>query len=125
MKNRYFYNYFYNPNSTTSTCNMKKWDSYLIINQRLKEYFKDSKFDFSRQIKINMLYFTLNFLGEIKNSDLLLEQKRKKCYYIFNDKHVKQIFEDFKLPNVNYKLKLILLLIKYRIDFIYSRLFYK
>ena len=26
MKNRYFYNYFYNPNSTTSTCNMKKWD---------------------------------------------------------------------------------------------------
>ena len=125
MKNKYFYNYFYNPNSTTSTCNMKKWDSYLIINQRLKEYFKDSKFNFSRQIKINMLYFTLNFLGEIKNTDLVLEEKRKKCYEIFNDKHVKQIFEDFKLPNVNYKLKLILLLIKYRIDFIYSRLFYK
>lgn len=72
-----------------------------------------------------MLYFTLNFLGEIKNSDLLLGEKRKKCYEIFNDKHVKQIFKNFKLPNVNYKLKLILLLIKYRIDFIYSRLFYK
>ena len=125
MKNKYFYNYFYNPNSTTSTCNMKKWDSYLIINQRLKEYFKDSKFDFSRQIKINMLYFTLNFLGEIKNADLVLEEKRKKCYEIFNDEYVKQIFENFKLPNVNYKLKLILLLIKYRIDFVYSRVFYQ
>ena len=125
MKNRYFYNYFYNPNSTTSTCNMKKWDSYLIINDRLKEYFKDSKFDFSRQIKINMLYFTLNFLGEIKNADLVLEEKRKKCYEIFNDEHVEQIFKGFKLPNVNYKLKLILLLIKYRIDFVYSRVFYQ
>lgn len=125
MKNKYFYNYFYNPNSTTSTCNMKKWDSYLIINKRLKEYFKDSKFDFSRQIKINMLYFTLNFLGEIKNTVLVLEEKRKKCHEIFNDEHVKQIFNNFKLPNVNYKLKLILLLIKYRKEFIYSRLFYK
>ena len=125
MKNNYFYNYFYNINSTTSTCNMKKWDSYLIINQRLKEYFKDSKFDFSRQIKINMLYFTLNFLGEIKNTGLVLEEKRKKCHEIFNDEHVKQIFNNFKLPNVNYKLKLILLLIKYRKEFIYSRLFYK
>ena len=125
MKNKYFYNYFYNPNSTTSTCNMKKWDSYLIINERLKEYFEDSKFDFSRQIKINMLYFTLNFLGEIKNADLVLEEKRKKCYEIFNDEHVEQIFKGFKLPNVNYKLKLILLLIKYRIDFVYSRVFYQ
>lgn len=125
MKNRYFYNYFYNPNSTTSTCNMKKWDSYLIINERLKEYFEDSKFDFSRQIKINMLYFTLNFLGEIKNADLVLAEKRKKCYEIFNDEHVEQIFKGFKLPNVNYKLKLILLLIKYRIDFVYSRVFYQ
>lgn len=124
MKNRYFYNYFYNPNSTTSTCNMKKWDSYLIINQRLKEYFKDSRFDFSRQIKINMLYFTLNFLGEIGKSNLDYKEKRKLCKELFFSECVKNIFKYFKLPSVNYKLKIILLMIKYKMSFMYSKLFY-
>lgn len=124
MKNRYFYNYFYNPNSTTSTCNMKKWDSYLIINDRLKEYFKDSKFDFSRQIKINMLYFTLNFLKEIGKSDLVYEKKRELCKQIFYQKEVVSIFINFKLPSVNYKLKIILLIIKYKMSNLYSKLLY-
>ena len=124
MKNRYFYNYFYNPNSTTSTCNMKKWDSYLIINQRLKEYFKDSKFDFSRQIKINMLYFTLNFLGEIGKSDLVYGKKKELCKQIFYQKEVVSIFINFKLPSVNYKLKIILLIIKYKMSNLYSKLLY-
>lgn len=124
MKNKYFYNYFYNPNSTTSTCNMKKWDSYLIINQRLKEYFKDSKFDFSRQIKINMLYFTLNFLGEIGKSDLVYGKKKELCKQIFYQKEVVSIFINFKLPSVNYKLKIILLIIKYKMSNLYSKLLY-
>lgn len=124
MKNKYFYNYFYNPNSTTSTCNMKKWDSYLIINQRLKEYFEDSKFDFSRQIKINMLYFTLNFLGEMGKSNLEYKEKRKLCKELFSSECVKNIFKNFKLPSVNYKLKIILLMIKYKMSFMYSKLFY-
>lgn len=123
MKNKYFYNYFFNPSSTTSTCNMKKWDSYLIINQRLREYFKDSKFDFSRQIKINMLYFTLNFLGEIKKSDLPLDKKRENFKKFFNDTNVTNIFKRFKLPNVNLKLKLVLILIKYRMSFLYYKIF--
>lgn len=124
MKNKYFYNYFYNPNSTTSTCNMKKWDSYLIINQRLKEYFKNSKFDFSRQIKINMLYFTLNFLGEIGKSDLVYGKKKELCKQIFYQKEVVSIFINFKLPSVNYKLKIILLIIKYKMSNLYSKLLY-
>lgn len=123
MKNRYFYNYFYNPNSTTSTCNMKKWDSYLIINQRLKEYFKDSKFDFSRQIKINMLYFTLNFLEETKKSNLPLYKKKEVFRRLFNDTNVRNIFKRFEFPNVNLKLKLVLILIKYRMSFLYYKTF--
>lgn len=124
MKNKYFYNYFCNPNSTTSTCNMKKWNSYLIVNERLKGYFKDNKFDFLRQIKINMLYFTLNFLGEIGKSNLDYKEKRRLCKELFSSEYVKNIFKDFKIPSVNYKLKIILLMIKYKMSFIYSKLFY-
>ena len=124
IKGKYFYNYFYNPNSTTTTCNMRKWDSYLKINNRLKEYFKNDKFDFSRQIKINMLYFTLNFLGEIKKSDLSIKDKQRECKRILNEKSVREIFYNFDMPDVGIKLKIILLLIKYRLSFIYSMIFY-
>ncbi|WP_419725269.1 glycosyltransferase [Terrisporobacter petrolearius] len=124
MKGQYLYNYFYNNNSTTIKCNMKKWDSYLIINKRLKEYFKNDKFDFSRQIKINMLYFTLNFLGEIKKSDLSYENKEKECKRILNDNNVNGIFRNFNMPNVDIKLKLVIALIKYRLSFVYSKIFY-
>ena len=124
MKGKYFYNYFNNSNSTTTTFNIKKWDSYLTINNRLKEYFNSDKFDFSRQIKINMLYFTLNFLGEIKKSDLSYENKEKECKRILNDNNVNGIFRNFNMPNVGIKLKLVIALIKYRLSFVYSKIFY-
>ena len=85
---------------------------------------KNDKFDFSRQIKINMLYFTLNFLGEIKNSDLSKKDKEKECKRILNEKNVREIFYNFNIPNVGFKLKVVLLLIKYRLSFIYSMIFY-
>ncbi|MEF2901576.1 MAG: glycosyltransferase [Terrisporobacter sp.] len=122
MKGSYFYNYFYNPSSTTTTFNMKKWDSYVTINNRLKEYFKNDEFDFSRQIKINMLYFTLNFLKEIKGTNLSDKEKEIECKKILNDKAVKNIFKKFSMPDVHFKLKVIIMIIKYRLSFVYSRL---
>ncbi|MEH7495309.1 glycosyltransferase family 2 protein, partial [Neobacillus niacini] len=59
LKHHHFYNYFYNPKSTTNTYNIKKWYSFIKINERIEEYFgKNIEYDFSRQIKINMLYLT-------------------------------------------------------------------
>lgn len=125
MKENYFYNYFYNPNSTTTNYNEKKWDSYLKINDRLKEYFGYGEFDFSRQIKINMLYFTLNMLSEIGRSNYSFNRKRKLCENIMNNHKVKYIFNKFKLPEVSIGLNLVNRLIKYRLCFIYSFIFYR
>ncbi len=124
MKERYFYNYFYNPNSTTTNYNEKKWDSYLKINDRLKEYFGDSEFDFSRQIKINMLYFTLNMLSEVGRTDYSFNEKRRVCKRIINNNEVNSIFENFKIPTVNRGIDIVNRLIKYRLSLIYSILFY-
>ncbi|EKY29020.1 hypothetical protein [Clostridium celatum] len=124
MKNKYFYNYFYNPNSTTSTYNKNKWDSYIKINERMEKYFNKSDFDFSRQIKINMLYFTLNMLSENGKSNLVFIEKSKNCKEIMCNDRVRKIFKEFKIPQVSKGLKIVTILIKYKLSWIYSLLFY-
>ncbi len=121
LKGHYYYNYFYNPNSTTNTYNNKKWNSYLKINERLIEYFGEAtEFNFSRQIKINMLYFTLNTLGQLEYSGNDPKERRMMIKNIMFHPSVMNLFKDFKLPKVPWKMKVIILLIKYKMVRLYS-----
>jgi glycosyltransferase involved in cell wall biosynthesis len=121
LKDHHFYNYFYNPNSTTNTYNEKKWTCYLEINERLIKYFGNSnEFDFTRQIKINMLWFTLNALGQIKKSDTYGKDRINMIKKIMYHPKVTDIFKDFKLPIVSWKMKVIILLIKFKLFRLYS-----
>jgi glycosyltransferase involved in cell wall biosynthesis len=121
LKNHHFYNYFYNPTSTTNTYNKKKWDSYLRINEKLIEYFGETTdFDFSRQIKINMLYFTLHVLGQFKHSETNEEEKIKMIKKIMYHPKVQGIFNGFRLPKVSWKLKIAILLIKFKLARVYN-----
>ncbi len=123
LKGHYYYNYFYNPTSTTNTFNEKKWSSYLKINDRLQDYFGNAKdFDFTRQIKINMLYFTLNELGQIKYSNQDKEARIHNIKSIMEHPKVKGIFHEFKLPDVNWKTKMITLMVKYKLATLYHEL---
>jgi glycosyltransferase involved in cell wall biosynthesis len=121
LKGKHFYNYFYNPNSTTNTYNEKKWNSYLEINERLIKYFgENNKFDFSRQIKINMLYFTLNTLGQIKYSGYDREERINMIKKIMYHPKVTEVFKNFKIPDVSWKMKVVIILIKYKLVNFYS-----
>ncbi|MEH6954670.1 glycosyltransferase family 2 protein [Neobacillus drentensis] len=123
LKDHYYYNYFYNPASTTNTYNKNKWNAYLKINERLKIYFgKTIEYDFTRQIKINMLYFTLNTLGQLKYSGCDGKERLNRIQEIMRHPKVTEIFEDFKLPNVSWKTKVTILLIRFKLVRLY-RLF--
>lgn len=118
MKGSYFYNYRTNNQSTSQTFNKNKWTHYLRINARLTEYFgKDSKFDFSRQLKINLLYFALNVLSNICASDDT--DKKQKVKEIMNHSEVRKLFKGFKIPNTSTGLKIIVLMVKYRLSGLY------
>ncbi|MEH7129316.1 glycosyltransferase family 2 protein [Neobacillus drentensis] len=120
LKNHYYYNYFYNQNSTTNTYSEKRWNSFLKINERLINFFGNSiEFDFSRQIKINMLYLTLSALGQIKYSKNDWKERSNMIEEIMEHPQVKGIFKDFKFPDVSWKMKVIILLIKYRMFRLY------
>jgi glycosyltransferase involved in cell wall biosynthesis len=123
LKNHHYYNYFNNPNSTTNTYSARRWNSFLKINERLIIYFGNTtEFDFSRQIKINMLYLTLSELGQISHSLNDWKEKRNMIKNIMNHSKVKEIFIGFKIPHVYWKTRIIILLIKYKMFRLYSLL---
>jgi glycosyltransferase involved in cell wall biosynthesis len=123
LKGQHYYNYFYNQNSTTNTYNDKKWNSYLKINDRLIDYFsRNGEFDFSRQIKINMLYFTLNELGQIRYAENDSLKRRNLIRKIMQHPKVRELFLDFKIPNVSWKTKIIILMAKFKMVGLYSLL---
>lgn len=121
LKNHHYYNYFLNPNSTTNTYSEKKWNAYLSINDRLIDYFGDnSEYDFSRQIKVNMLYFTLNTLGQFSSQNN--ENRIIRIADIMTHPKVTEIFKEFEMPNVSWKLKLVIFLIKFKMARLYNLL---
>jgi glycosyltransferase involved in cell wall biosynthesis len=123
LKGHHYYNYFYNPNSTTNTYNENRWNSFLKINDGLKEYFgKTIEFDFARQIKVNMLYLTLSALGQIRYSKTVGEERVELIERIMYHPKVKEIFNEFKFPHVSWKTKVIILLIKYKMVRVYDLL---
>ncbi|MBQ6708633.1 MAG: glycosyltransferase family 2 protein [Clostridia bacterium] len=118
MKGNYFYNYRTNNQSTSQTFNKNKWDHYLKINSRLIESFgNDEKFDFSRQLKINLLYFVLNVISNICASDEA--DKKQKVKEVMTHSEVRKLFKNFKIPNTSTGLKIVVLMIKFRLSGLY------
>ncbi len=120
MKDSCFYNYRLNENSTSQSYRPEKWNHYLEINHRLKEYFgKDKEFDFSRQIKINLLYFVFSAMGNVLGSNEDKKFKKKTIKEIMNNEEVRALFKNFKIPDVNLGLKLTVYMVKYRLVNLY------
>ena len=81
------------------------------MNDRLHEFFDSKKdYDFSRQLKLHILYFALNCLHQEK-----VYQSRKlsnEAIRILQSDQLQKAFRDFRMPRVSWKLKIILELMK-------------
>ncbi len=123
IKGKHLYNYNYTPSSVSHSVDKNKtkarWQSFLSLNKEYQEYFKNTNYDFSLQIKYNMLYFALNQLSYIKGCNLSFSELKKGVSLIFNDEQVKAAFNKFKYPKVSFKLKVIIFFIKHRLPFLY------
>ncbi len=126
LKGQNLYNYLYYPTSVSHSNNPKKtaarWESFIKLNEAYKAYFENKAFDFSMQIKYNMLYFTLNQLSYINGHGLSLKKQRKAVKEIINDKKVVEALKGIKYPKVSYVLKLYIFLIKHKMALPYCLL---
>ena len=120
MKNQYLYNYRFNPNSISNTFKQEYWDIYVEMNNKLNNYFNNNQdFNFNRQLSLHMIYYTLNYINQVLGSNLNLKEKYSKIKNSLKKKEVKRAFDKFLLPDINLKLKLSILMLKYKMALTY------
>ena len=83
------------------------------MNEHLHNFFDPIKdFDFSRQLKLHMIYYACNCIGQ----ELTLPKLKAKrgIRNILETRQLRDSFTDFKMPRVGIKLKIQLYLMKYK-----------
>lgn len=123
LKGRCLYNYLYYPSSVSHANNPGKtaarWDSFLRLNKEYEAYFSDANYDFSMQIKYNMLYFALNQLAYINSHGLTLLEQRRAVKKICKENQVTSALRKIEYPQVPLKLKFYIFLIKHKMALLY------
>ena len=120
MKGSYFYNYRYNPNSISTTYKEDALDVYIEMNNRLYDnFYKCEEYDFKRQLSLHMIYYTFNYINQVLGSNLNLKEKYSKIKNSLSKKEVRRALDKFILPDINLKLKLSILMFKYKMVFTY------
>ncbi|WP_300081610.1 glycosyltransferase family 2 protein [uncultured Thomasclavelia sp.] len=114
LDNACVYHYFYNPLSISKSFRKDRWESCRYLVTFFEEYFKDAdNYDFSFQLKRLRWFCILIGLNE-KRYLSSYKQKKQYCKNIVNDdltKKTKLVLTDL---NVGLKLKLYLILIKFK-----------
>lgn len=113
MKGEGLYHYHQNPGTITTTYRPGAWEVYCTMNRHLHEFFDGVEdYDFSRQLKLHMIYYACNCIGQAATQPkkTALADIRK----ILNSGELGEAFREFTLPEVRWKLKVQLCLMKYK-----------
>ena len=113
LKGEALYHYYNNPGTITTSYRKGSWEVYCTMNNHLHFFFDNVEdYDFSRQLKLHIIYYACNCIEQ----ELSLPKKQAVLLIrsILNSGKLKDAFINFKLPDVETKLKIQLLLMKYR-----------
>lgn len=114
LNHRQYYNYYFNNTSITKSFRADRWDSNLRQIKRFEDDFRsETRFDFQNQLWLKRMFLILNALSERAG---ITDEKDKiaYCNKICNDKATVDTMRHIGLAEVPWKLKIILLLIKYK-----------
>ena len=113
MKGEGLYHYYQNEGTITTSYRSGAWKVYCTMNEHLHNFFDPIKdFDFSRQLKLHMIYYACNCIGQQLTLPKL--EAKRGIRNILETRQLRDSFTDFKMPRVGIKLKIQLYLMKYR-----------
>lgn len=117
MKGDAFYHYRMNPTSATHRFVPDKWNDYLKLHDGIREAFGSTKFDFSRQIDLCLLFFLYNAVGDLYGSPIPRLKKKDMILAILNTPRVREMFRrlDINSLPISTKQKIITYLYRIRI----------
>lgn len=113
LKGEGLYHYYENPGTITTSYRKGAWDVYRTMNRHLHDRFDHvADFDFTRQLKLHMIYYACNCLGQA--ASLEKENALEDIRAILHSQELITAFQDFPMPQVSWKLKLQLSMMKYK-----------
>lgn len=126
LNNEHLYIYYYNPNSSVTSFNAKKWGVYIDLYEKTRDRFANNEdYDFSRQLDLLIIYLALNAAANYKVSKLGFFKIRSEVKKIFGHSYVRNAFKDFKYPVISKKEKLVMKLAEKNRAFFYTLLLKK
>lgn len=121
LKGEGLYHYYQNPGTITTAYRPAAWDVYCVMNRHLHQFFDEvEEYAFSRQLKLHMIFYACNCLGQVRMSGESFWKQVKMRKEIMQTPCLKEAFQNFKFPKWSWKLKVQVLLIKYGQSLIYS-----
>lgn len=114
LKGEGLYHYYQNSGTITTGYRPGAWNVYCTMNRHLHDVFdRVADYDFSRQLKLHMIYYACNCINQAcsQSREIALADIRS----ILHTQQLTAAFQDFPLPNVPWKLKIQLLMIKYKL----------
>ena len=125
MADNYFYNYVFNEESASKKFNPRKWEYFKESHKIMrKNLIANKEYDFSNQLNL----FLVN-LAYISSEDARVLDGYKNRYkyvkLIMNNKELIEAYKNVSIKNINWKRKVLYMLIKYRLANIYTIISYK
>lgn len=113
MQGQALYHYYQNQGTITTSYRKGAWQTYCTMNDHLHDFFdKVEDYNFERQLKLHMIYYACNCIEQIKFLDR--KQGLEQIKVILGDPHLAEAFKKFRLPDVSLKLKIQLVLMKWK-----------
>lgn len=117
------YHYYNNPGTITTSYRKGAWGVYCTMNDHLHQFFDEVQdYDFQRQLKLHMIFYACNCLGQLKASSINDAESMKIRKEIMCSECLGKAFQDFQFPKWHWKLKMQILLIKHKMEYLYSML---
>ena len=121
LNNEHLYIYYYNPHSSVTSFNSKKWGVYIDLYEKMcARYADNEEYDFSRQLNLLIIYLALNAAGNYAVSGLNAFKRAAEIRKIFSHSYVRRAFEGFKYPELPKKQAFVIKLVEKNRAFIYS-----
>lgn len=115
LKGQGLYHYYQNPGTITTSYRPGAWSVYKRMNEYLVEFFSSkSDFDFSRQLKLHMIYYACNCVNAECRYAENTKDAKKRMGDILRDPKLKEAFCRFNFSGLPVKLKIQLWLMKYK-----------
>ncbi len=116
-----YYHYFFNKTSITKSFKKDRWNSCLQLMKVFDEEFSNKPdYDFSNQLVLQKIYSVMTALGQrgmIENK----KERKQYCKEICDHEITRESFKHLDLVDVPWKLKVLLLAVKYRQIWILTR----